>query len=43
MNLTRRDFLGLKITRATETRSTCPYCSASCGVILYRIQPRSPG
>src|SRR5450432_1518970 len=22
----------LKIARATETRSTCPYCSVSCGV-----------
>jgi formate dehydrogenase major subunit len=27
----------LKITRATETRSTCPYCSVSCGVIIYTI------
>ena len=23
---------GLKIERTTETRSTCPYCSVSCGV-----------
>ena len=28
---------GLKISRATETRSTCPYCSVSCGVIIYTI------
>lgn len=28
---------GLKIARATETRSTCPYCSVSCGVILYTL------
>jgi formate dehydrogenase major subunit len=27
----------LKIERATETRSTCPYCSVSCGVIIYTI------
>src|SRR5260370_3056167 len=27
----------LKITRATETRSTCPYCSVSCGVIIYTL------
>ena len=25
----------LKIDRASETRSTCPYCSVSCGVIIY--------
>src|ERR1700731_1919007 len=27
----------LKIARATETRSPCPYCSVSCGVIIYTI------
>ena len=27
----------LKIARATETRSTCPYCSVSCGLIIYTI------
>jgi formate dehydrogenase major subunit len=27
----------LKIERARETRSTCPYCSVSCGVIIYTI------
>jgi formate dehydrogenase major subunit len=27
----------LKIARAKETRSTCPYCSVSCGVIIYTI------
>src|SRR5205807_3396446 len=27
----------LKIERANETRSTCPYCSVSCGVIIYTI------
>lgn len=23
-----------KLARTTETRSTCPYCSVSCGVIM---------
>jgi formate dehydrogenase major subunit len=27
----------LKISRATETRSTCPYCSVSCGVLIYTL------
>lgn len=27
----------LKMARAKETRSTCPYCSVSCGVIIYTI------
>ncbi len=27
---------GLKIARTTETRSTCPYCSVSCGVIIHK-------
>jgi formate dehydrogenase major subunit len=27
----------LKIASATETRSTCPYCSVSCGVIIYTL------
>jgi formate dehydrogenase major subunit len=31
----------LKIGRASETRSTCPYCSVSCGVIIYTIGDRS--
>lgn len=25
----------LKIARTTETRSTCPYCSVSCGVVIH--------
>src|SRR5258708_1217967 len=25
----------LKISRTTQTRSTCPYCSVSCGVIIH--------
>jgi len=28
---------GLKISRTTETRSTCPYCAVSCGVIIHTI------
>jgi len=27
----------LKISRTTETRSTCPYCSVSCGIIIHTI------
>jgi formate dehydrogenase major subunit len=32
---------GLKIDRTTETRSTCPYCSVSCGVIIHTLGDRS--
>src|SRR5215475_9713980 len=28
---------GLKISRTTQTRSTCPYCSVSCGIIIHTI------
>jgi formate dehydrogenase major subunit len=31
----------LKIARANETRSTCPYCSVSCGIIVYTIGDRA--
>jgi len=27
----------LKIARATETRSTCPYCAVGCGALIYTI------
>ena len=30
-----------KLTRATETRNTCPYCSVSCGVLIYTTGDRS--
>jgi formate dehydrogenase major subunit len=30
-----------KLARTTETRNTCPYCSVSCGVILYSIGDKS--
>ena len=26
-----------KLARTTETRSTCPYCSASCGLVMYTL------
>src|SRR4029453_6359968 len=31
----------LKILRTTETRSTCPYCSVSCGVIIQTLGDRA--
>jgi len=31
----------LKIERTTETRSTCPYCSVSCGVIIHTLGDKS--
>src|SRR5256714_5420185 len=38
-NLTqvRAQTQALKIARTTETRSTCPYCAVSCGVIIHTI------
>ena len=32
---------GLKIAQTTETRSTCPYCSVSCGVIIHTLGDKS--
>ena len=32
---------GLKISRTSETRSTCPYCAVSCGVIIHTIGDRA--
>jgi len=26
-----------KLLRATETRNTCPYCSVSCGLLMYSL------
>jgi formate dehydrogenase major subunit len=31
----------LKIARTTETKSTCPYCSVSCGVIIHTLGDRA--
>jgi len=30
-----------KLSRATETRNTCPYCAVSCGVIMYSLGDRA--
>ena len=30
-----------KLARTTETRSTCPYCSVSCGLVMYSLGDRS--
>ena len=26
-----------KLTRATETRNTCPYCAVACGIVMYGL------
>ena len=31
----------LKISQTSETRSTCPYCSVSCGIIIHTLGDRS--
>jgi formate dehydrogenase major subunit len=31
----------LKIARTTETRSICPYCAVSCGVIIHTLGDRA--
>jgi formate dehydrogenase major subunit len=30
-----------KLSRSTETRNTCPYCSVSCGILMYSLGDRS--
>ena len=30
-----------KLSRATETRNTCPYCAVACGVIMYSMGDRA--
>jgi len=30
-----------KLSRATETRSTCPYCSVGCGILMYSLGDKS--
>jgi formate dehydrogenase major subunit len=35
------DVRTFKLARTTETRGTCPYCSVSCGVILYSLGDRA--
>ncbi|RQW77189.1 MAG: sulfate ABC transporter substrate-binding protein, partial [Methylococcus sp.] len=31
------DVRTFKLTRTTETRNTCPYCSVACGLIMYSL------
>jgi formate dehydrogenase major subunit len=33
--LARAEVRAFKLARTTETRGTCPYCSVSCGVVMY--------
>jgi len=33
----RAEMRELKIARTTETRSTCPYCAVSCGLIIHTL------
>jgi formate dehydrogenase major subunit len=37
----RAELRELKISRTTETRSTCPYCAVSCGVIIHTLGDRA--
>src|SRR5215475_8994209 len=37
----RAEMRELKIARTTETRSICPYCSVSCGVIIHTLGDKS--
>src|SRR3989441_11549910 len=37
----RAEMRELKIARTTETRSTCPYCAVSCGVIIHTLGDRA--
>lgn len=30
-----------KLSRTTETRNTCPYCSVGCGIIMYSLGDKS--
>ena len=37
----RAEMRALKVSRTTETRSICPYCAVSCGVIIHTLGDRS--
>ncbi len=37
----RAEMREFKIERTTETRSICPYCAVSCGVIIHTLGDRS--
>src|SRR5438552_18124975 len=41
MSRARAEMRAFKIARTTETRSTCPYCAVSCGVIIHTLGDRS--
>jgi len=37
----RAEMRALKVSRTTETRSICPYCAVSCGVIIHTLGDKS--
>ena len=37
----RAEMREFKISRTTETRSTCPYCAVGCGVIIHTLGDKS--
>jgi formate dehydrogenase major subunit len=37
LGVARAEMRELKIARTTETRSICPYCAVSCGVIIHTL------
>lgn len=37
----RAEMREFKISRTTETRSTCPYCAVSCGMIIHTVGDKS--
>src|SRR3954447_15753432 len=37
----RAEMRQFKIARTTETRSICPYCAVSCGVIIHTLGDKS--
>src|SRR5678816_1465986 len=37
VSIARAEMRELKIARTRETRSTCPYCSVSCGLIIHTL------
>jgi formate dehydrogenase major subunit len=41
LSQTRAEMRALKVSRTTETRSICPYCAVSCGVIIHTLGDRS--
>jgi formate dehydrogenase major subunit len=41
MSQARAEMRALKMSRTNETRSICPYCAVSCGVIIHTLGDRS--